>query len=285
MIEEIFKKRIAEYEANSSIDRLNILQEILQELALVSLSREGFFSHAEFHGGTCLRIFKGLDRFSEDLDFALKAPDSKFKWQSYLERIKNDMTIHGMNTEITDRSKADQVIKKAFIKTDSVGAIIQSEINGHGTPRKVRIKLEIDTNPPAGALVDIDYLTFPEAAAVTIQTLESCFATKVHALLCREYIKGRDWYDFIWYASKGTKINIPLLQSALKQVGPWTEQNLIVDKEWIYQQLNKRIAEIDWRGAREDVRRFIALKQQPMLDMWSVHFFGKQLEKLMMAWN
>jgi hypothetical protein len=285
MIEEVFAQRISEYGTTSELEKWNVVHEILQELALVSLSRAGFFSEAEFHGGTCLRIFRGLDRFSEDLDFALKAPAAGFNWGRYLDRIQSDMGLRGIKAEVIDKSGVDATVKKAFLTPAAIGGILQLEVHSSGTPKKARIKLEVDTNPPAGSAAEINYLVFPEAAAVTIQTLETSFATKTHALLCREYLKGRDWYDFAWYASNGKTINFPHMQNAFRQSGPWAGTQVVVDRDWFSREIGKKIGEVDWKAAREDVARFVPARSQPMLDLWSRHFFEKQLENLLRKWD
>ncbi|MFH1760849.1 MAG: nucleotidyl transferase AbiEii/AbiGii toxin family protein [bacterium] len=278
MIQKIFSEKIKEYNPANEIEQENVLQEIIQHFILGSLARTDFFSKAGFHGGTHLRIFHGMNRFSEDMDFVLKKTDMNFDLSKYLNCIKEDGEHEGIKFEIIDKSRADSAVKKAFLKTDSMGKIIIIELPyNRFLSKKIKVKLEIDSNPPGGSLFETKYINFPEIAPVTTMTLESSFASKSHALFCREYIKGRDWYDFWWYLSKGTPINYFLLENALKQYGPWQDKNIKVTKEWYVKNMKIRIMEINWKMAAEDVRKFISLKSQRNIDFWSREFFCSQI--------
>jgi len=274
MIDRVLLEKIREYHPADAMDQENILQELMQHYILASLSKAGFFKTAVFHGGTCLRILNGMNRFSEDLDFISKKPDPDFLWGvSLLKRIQEDCESDGIQFECLDKSEKGTV-KKAFLKTDSIGKIILLELPfTRRKTRKIKIKLEIDTNPPAGSLWETAYLNFPKIAPVTAMTLDSGFASKCHALLCRIYIKGRDWYDFWWYVNRKAGINFTLLKNALRQMGPWERKNIDVTPAWLIANMKKRISEIDWNRAREDVRRFLPLEEQPALDHWNREFF------------
>jgi len=147
----------------------------MQHYVLASLSRAGIFSEAIFHGGTCLRIVHGMRRFSEDLDFLLKRPDPEFRWAKYLESVARDCAREGIAFEVQDKSASGTAVQKAFLKTDSIGKflLLSLPFERHN-PRKIRIKLEIDTNPPAGSGFQTSYITFPVTAALTTQSLPSC---------------------------------------------------------------------------------------------------------------
>ncbi len=278
---KLIQDRLNSYNCKSEMEEEQAVREITQEVALAALGRTDFFKHAVFQGGTCLRIFYGLNRFSEDLDFILKEPNSDFKLQPHLGALAEELQAYGYNVDITDRSKADITVKKAFIKDDSIGKVLQLNYAGKTGPlRKIRIKLEIDTNPPIGSQTEIKYLDFPFISSVIVQDKPSLFAGKVHALLCREYIKGRDWYDFLWYTSRGIKINYKFLASALKQLGPWKGQDVDVDLEWCKREIAKSIKSIDWKATAEDVRRFVRAAEQRSIDLWSRELFFAQLEKL-----
>jgi hypothetical protein len=123
-------------------------------------------------------------------------------------------------------------------------------------------------------------LDFPFVSAVAVQDKPSLFAGKIHALLCREYSKGRDWYDFIWYTSQGIGINYALLSSAINQLGPWKNQGVAVEKTWLASELKKKITSLDWKRAADDVQRFIRANEQPSLDLWGKKLFLHQLDKL-----
>lgn len=144
--------------------------------------------------------------------------------------------------------------------------------------RKIRIKVEVDTNPPRGSSFESKFLDFPSAFSVTIQDQPSLFAGKIHALLCREYTKGRDWYDFLWYISRKTPVNFDFLAAALKQTGPWQRQEVLVDKKWSMEQLKQKICSMDWNKARADVQPFINPRELGSLDLWGREFFLDRLE-------
>lgn len=278
---KLIQSRLDSYKCKSEIEEEQAIREITQEVALAALGRTDFFKHAVFHGGTCLRIFYGLNRFSEDLDFILKEPNRDFELKPHLKVLTDELAAYGYNIEIVDRSKIDVSVQKAFIKDDSIGKVLQFNHSGQSGPlRKIRIKLEVDTNPPSGSNYEIKFLDFPFVSSVIVHDKPSLFAGKIHALLCREYIKGRDWYDFLWYTSQKANINNSFLALSLKQIGPWKDHDIEVDNNWCITQLNKQIETIDWKSTVEDVRRFIRVLEQPSLDLWSRELFLGQLKKL-----
>jgi len=269
------------YGCRSSLEEEQALREITQEIVLAALGRTDFFQKVSFQGGTCLRIFHGVNRFSEDLDFALQKPDASFGLKPYLDALGKELVAYGYGLEMDDRSKVEQAVRIAFVKDDSLGNLLRLNYKpAMGPLRKLRIKLEVDTNPPAGASFETKYLDFPFPSAVCVFDLPSLFAGKLHALLCREYLKGRDWYDFIWYTARRTQANYALLSSALDQMGPWKGQGLKVDLAWCIKELRARIEATDWKHARQDVRRFVKPNELPSLDLWSREFFLAQCDKL-----
>ena len=277
----MIQDRLNGYGCRSTLEEEQALREITQEIVLAGLARTDFFRQAGFQGGTCLRVFHGLDRFSEDLDFALQSPDATFVLSPYLDALAKELTAYGFALELDDRSRADRSVRVAFVKDDSLGSLLQMNYRpATGPLRKLRVKLEVDTNPPAGALLETRYLDFPSPSAVRVLDLPSLFAGKLHALLCREYLKARDWYDFVWYTSRRTPINHALLSSALVQLGPWQGQPLRTDRDWCVQQLRARIEATDWTQARNEVRRFVRSNELPSLDVWSRDFFLAQCGKL-----
>ncbi|MCY3763731.1 MAG: nucleotidyl transferase AbiEii/AbiGii toxin family protein [Gemmatimonadetes bacterium] len=263
------------------MEQENALQEIVQQYILASLSRAGLFAEAIFHGGTCLRIVHAINRFSQDLDFLLKKPDPRFVWQPYLERVQRDCAGEGIEFEIRDRSAAASAVRKAYLKTDSVGKVLTPGLPyRRHTRRKIRVKLEIDTNPPEGSGFETGYLSFPALAPLTVQSLSSGFATKAHALLCRTYTKGRDWYDLTWYAGRRIEPDFQLLANALSQQGPWKNERLEVTVPWFLGALREKIRTIDWAVARGDVQRFLPTSEQEGLQLWSEEFFLYQVDRM-----
>jgi hypothetical protein len=191
---EIIQERLATYSCRSTLEEEQALREITQEIILAGLARTDLFGRAGFQGGTCLRIFHSLNRFSEDMDFALVAPDPAFQLSPYLEWVRRELTVYGYELEIDDRSKAGAAVRQAFVKDDSVGKLLSFHYRPRTGPmRKLRIKLEVDANPPSGAAYEMPILDFPFPAAVRVFDPPSLFAGKLHALFCRNYLKGRDW--------------------------------------------------------------------------------------------
>jgi len=278
---QMIQQRLLSYNCKTDIEEQQAIREITQEVVLAALGRGDFFKHALFQGGSCLRIFYGLNRFSEDLDFILQKPAPDFQLKNYLRYLTDELSAYGYNIEITDREKADSTIKKAFLKDGSLGKVIDLRHSKQtGKPAKIRIKLEVDTNPPLGSGYELQYLDFPFVSAVAVQDKPSLFAGKIHALLCRNYIKGRDWYDFIWYTSQGIGINYEFLASAINQIGLWQNRNVKTDKIWVLGELEKKITSLNWKQVSDDVRPFIRSNEQASLNLWSKELFLGQLRKL-----
>lgn len=276
----IVQQRLRAYNCQTALEEQQAIREITQELALAALGRGDFFKHALFQGGTCLRIFYGLNRFSEDMDFILREPNPEFQMKEHLQRLRDELAAYGCQIEITERSSATTAIRKAFLKDSSLGALIAlRHANQTGPRAKIRIKLEIDTNPPAGSGAELRYLDFPFVSAVAAQDQPSLFAGKLHALLCRDYAKGRDWYDFIWYTSQAIGVNYAFLTSAINQLGPWQGIGAVADKKWVVRELRKKITSMNWKAAADDVRRFIRVNEQPSLELWGNDLFLHQLDK------
>lgn len=281
MFHDVVAAKLGEYDLGNAVEQENALQELMQHYILASLSRAGLFAEAMFHGGTCLRIVYGINRFSQDLDFLLKKPNPHFVWQPYLARVQRDCAQEGIGFEIQDKSDVDKAMRKAFVKTDSIGKVMTLGLPyGRQAQRKIRVKLEIDTNPPEGSRFETSYLSFPVTAPITVQSLASGFATKSHALLCRTYTKGRDWYDLIWYVGRRIEPNLELLANALLQQGPWKNEKQEITVAWLLNALRDKIGTIDWRVARSDVQRFLPTKEQEGLQVWSENFFLHQVARM-----
>ncbi len=277
----IIQQRLKQYSCRNDLEELQAMREISQEVALAALGRGDFFKSAVFQGGTCLRIFHGLNRFSEDLDFVLREPNPDFSLTNAVSSIQAEMSAFGYEIEILDRSKSEHAVKQMFLKDSSLGKLLRiSYLGKNGPIPEIRIKLEVDTNPPKGSRTEMKYLDFPFISSVHIQDLPSLFSGKIHALLCRGFVKGRDWYDFLWYTAMGVAVNVPLLESSLLQAGPWKGQPLEVDLPWLVERFREKIDTIDWDYAREDVRRFVPVVDYPSLDHWGSVLFSAQVDKL-----
>ncbi len=278
---EIIQARLASYNAASDGEAENAIKEIIQEIALYGLWRAKFFDVAVFQGGTSLRILQKLPRFSEDLDFMLLEPDPKFDWAPFLKILTEIFEEYGLQPEVIFKEQMDKRIRNAVIKDNSIANQLAVSFGKRDSRKILKIKLEIDVEPPAHSSDDFTYLDFPVDFEVRHQDLASNFALKIHALLCREYLKGRDWYDFSWYVAQGIFPNLPHLEAALRQFGPWADdETLAVSVEWLQAEMTKRIQSINWDEAKKDVNRFLRPTEAESLNLWGCRFFESKLDKL-----
>jgi hypothetical protein len=278
---EIIQERLQEYSLQTKEEEENAIKEICQEIALAGLSRTAFFKDAAFQGGTCLRILYQLKRFSEDLDFVLMESKDRFDWEPFLLGITTEFESFGLNCEAVDRSEVQGNIKKAFLKENSFGKVLNLQFKRQQSDiKKVLIKLEIDINPPSGSFYSAHYLQYPYPFSIISQDKASLFSGKCHALLCRSFLKGRDWYDFLWYVQRKTPLNLNLLKHSLEQQGPYQGSILPISKEWIVEQLRKKIVSIDWVAAKKDVEKFIPQNEQYTISSWGSELFLQALESM-----
>lgn len=274
------------YQLDTPTDWENALREIVQELALLGLWRSKFFEHAAFYGGTALRIFHGLQRFSEDMDFSLLEPGADFDLAPHLEAIRSELAGFGFTFEVNRKSKQiETAIDSAFIKGNTRINLLEI-----GAPewlplrfpesQKLKIKLEIDTDPPPEAETEVETLLIPIPFQVKIFTLSCLFAGKLHAVLYRNWrarVKGRDFYDFVWYLGKGIPVHLGHLQKRMAQTRHW-DVGAALDLTTLKQLLEKRFNEIDFGQAREDVLPFV--RDVDELALWSSEFFLGLVERL-----
>ena len=282
VIEEMLKS----YQVDNIYDRKNAMKEIMQEIVLCGLSRAGFFKEAAFYGGTALRIFYGLDRFSEDLDFSLEQINLDFDLCSYFPVLEKEVKTFGLNVEIQEKEKTkDSNIRSAFLKGNTkehlllfyaderlVGTVDKNEV--------VKIKFEVDTNPPAFATYEHKYRLLPVPYEIRLYDMPSLFAGKIHAVICRGWqsrIKGRDLYDYIFYLSKAVTVNQRHLRARLIDSGYISETQECTLEE-IKTMLKNRFDSIDFLQARKDVEPFI--RDTSVLDIWSSDFFKQITEGL-----
>jgi hypothetical protein len=261
---DIIRERLKGYDCQSKDEELHAVKEIAQEIALTGLARTNFFKHAAFQGGTCLRICHSLQRFSEDLDFTL-VKGGPFSWSTYLQQLPREFLGYGLHLELHDRSE---------VKEDSFGQVLSFKYSRTVADSQViRIKLEVDTNPPLGSRFEGKVVTFPFSCSIVTQDLPSLFAGKCHALLCRPYVKGRDWFDFLWFVSHKVLVNLDLLKDALHQIGPWQGREMAIDALWLKNSLKQHIETIDWEKACQEVRPFLRQREAEHLKFWGKEFF------------
>ena len=274
-IEEMLKY----YQTNNLTDKKNAMKEIIQEIVLCGLSRAGFFNKAAFYCGTALRIFYGLNRFSEDLDFSLTSPEPDFDLSSYFPVLKKEVTSWGLNVDISLKEKnTDSAIRSAFLKGNTMEHMLvfyasESLKSGISRDEVIKIKFEVDTMPPEGAGYENKYRLLPSPYEVKMYDMPSLFAGKVHAVICRAWkqrVKGRDLYDYIFYLSRNAALNLPHLKARLVQSGAWDpEKDLSIEDT--RDLLFSRFDSIDFENAKNDVRPFI--RDTDSLNIWSADFF------------
>ena len=275
------------YSCNTPEETLNALREILQEVALLGLWRSKLFEHAAFYGGTALRILYGLDRFSEDLDFSLLAPDSTFELSRYMPALESELAGFGFKAEGKIQQKSvETAVQSAFLKADTLQVMLEFEIDATVKKRihpgqLLKIKLEVDTDPPPGFTSEAKYLLQPIPFAVRTYSLSDLFAGKIHELLFRRWnnrVKGRDWYDFVWYCAYHPHLHVSHLQERMRQSGHSSNERLsFVD---VRNFLRDAIQALDVSQARQDVRPFI--RDPKTLDIWSTDFFMSLVDRIEM---
>lgn len=284
---EAVGKMLEKYICATEEDKVHALREILQEIALLGLWRSKFFEHAAFYGGTALRIVYGLDRFSEDLDFSLLSPNARFDIAGYLPALQNEIAAFGFTVEVrTQQKHLATPIQSAFLKANTVNILLElqegdSEIAAIHPGKLLKIKLEVDTDPPCGFAVESKYLLHPIPFAVRTYALPDLFAGKVHALLCRKWknrVKGRDWYDFVWYCAHHPRLHMAHLEERMRQSGHWLGKE-VLDAEKIMLFLSDAIASLDIAQARQDVLPFVKIPDS--VEIWSKDFFMSLLPRIM----
>ena len=265
----------------------NALKEIVQEIALYGMSKSGFFQEGAFYGGTALRIFYGLHRFSEDMDFSLVHPNPSFALSDYLPAVEEELSAVGLKMRVEQKNKTKVTdIQSAFIKGGTLIQIISIQqtdevlIPGIHKQEQLKIKLEVDTNPPPGAGFELRYALRPVPYAVRLYDKASLFAGKIHAVLCRNWmrrIKGRDLYDYVWYLSHDTPVNLFHLQKRLEQSDRWDSSKQLALQD-TKNMLKERFSQLDFEAAKKDVIPFLSDASE--LDLWNAGFFQAITENL-----
>lgn len=283
---EAIRRMLQRYPIKDRSDAERVMREILQEIALIGLWRGKFFEHAAFYGGTALRILYGLDRFSEDIDFTLLDKKRSFEWKAFEKSIIDELTSYGFEVTFSEKKKSfETAVQSAFLKTKTLHALLQIGVQGLHSKgvhpdALIRIKVEIDSDPILGFEVEPLYLREPLPVPIKALKESSLFAGKVHAALFRAWknrVKGRDWYDVVWFLRRDIPLNIVYIEECMRASGELSK-NKNLDEDKIKKLLLKRVKEIDLNSAKEDVRPF--LRDPTQLDLWSVDFFSYWIERL-----
>lgn len=261
----IYNELLSKYDLSTEQNKRNAIYEVNQQVILAGLYNGGFFDVAAFYGGTCLRIFHGLQRFSEDMDFSLLAPDDNFDFKKYFKPIIDAFALVGRNVEIRKKDKKwFNKVESAFLKDNTE----IYDISFH-TNKSVKIKIEVDTMPPLKFQTEQKLLLLPQSFMTRCFTLPDLFAGKMHALVYRAWknrVKGRDWYDFEWYVRHNVPLNFTHLAERVRQFNG--EE---VDKDTFMEQLKSRLASVNINQVKDDVLPFIHNPRE--LDIWSNDYF------------
>ena len=271
-MDDIFNQMLSSYEINTDTDKRNATFEVMQQIILAGLQQGGFFDKAAFYGGTCLRIFHGLQRFSEDMDFSLVIKDEKFNIEDYFEPIIKVFESIGRNVVITKKDKRTfGRVESAFLKDNT-----QLYDVAFQTEKSIKIKIEVDTNPPLMFDTEQKLLMKPYSFMTRCFTLPDLYAGKMHALVFRNWktrLKGRDWYDFEWYVRNDVPLDFLHLQERIREFSG--EE---MSREKFMQLLNERLATADMKSVLEDVTRFVRNPRE--LDFWSNDYFLELAKKI-----
>ena len=265
MNNEIYNQMLSAYDLTTTQQQRNAVFEVNQQVILAGLYHGGFFDVAAFYGGTCLRIFHGLQRFSEDMDFSLLAPSADFDFAQYFQPIIDEFAMVGREVEIKKKDKKNfGKVESAFLKdnTDVYDVTFQTE-------KSIKIKIEVDTQPPLQFSTEQKLLLLPESFMVRCFTPSSLFAGKMHALVYRQWknrVKGRDWYDFEWYIRHGIPLDFSHLQERVLQFNGED-----ISKDAFLIKLKERLATADINQVKADVMPFVRNPKE--LDIWSNDYF------------
>lgn len=272
----VIDQMLARHPLRTDEDRRNALRETAQGIALAGLDRAGFFERAAFYGGTCLRIFYGLPRYSEDLDFSLLQSDPDFRLDPMFDAIREEFLSLGWEVETqTKKTSITTAIESAFLKPSTTIADVRL-----GGQAPIRIKIEVDTDPPLGFATESKLLLMPYSFHIRCVSLPDLFAGKMHAFLFRSWkhrVKGRDWFDVEWYVRNGHAMNVSHFLERAIQSGhvsgdaPW-------DEDQFRERLNERIRTVDILAVKADVIRFI--REPRLIEAWSTEHFLEVVRRL-----
>ena len=270
----LFDSMVAEFRRGTDAEQRNAVHEVMQQITLAGLERGGFFDRAAFYGGTCLRLLHGINRFSEDMDFSLLAPDPGFRFEDYFQSVIDEFKLAGKDVEIKMKHKGmPSSIESAFLKESSEVFDI-----GFTTEKRLKVKIEVDIDPPPKFSTEMKVVQLPRNFLVRAYDLPGLYAGKVSAALFRKWknrVKGRDWYDVAWYIQHGIELDLVHLVERAKESEPDAD---VSTRDKLIEVFDARIDAIDFENAKEDVRPYVF--DQRELDIWSARFFKEIIRKI-----
>ena len=286
---DVITRMLERYERRNVEDYVRALREIMQEIALLGLWRSKFFEKAAFYGGTALRILYGMDRFSEDLDFSLLKPMPDFDISRYISSLEREIRSFGFEANVSIRErKTESPVQSVFLKADTLKHLLiikTAEDIARQIPRGqvTKIKIEVDTDPPPGFETENKFLLQPVSFSVRSFVLADLFAGKMHAVLCRQWksrVKGRDWYDLVWYAANHPELHLKHLEHRMIQSGHLKGREHLTEKKF-FLLMSKAINKLDVNQARREVESFV--KKPEALEVWSKEFFRDVVKRIVLV--
>jgi predicted nucleotidyltransferase component of viral defense system len=276
MNNSIFDQMMLRYSADSKEYYSNALRETMQQIILAGLYRAGFFDIAAFYGGTCLRVFYGSQRFSEDMDFSLLQADKNFTLENYFDPIIHEFQTLGRDVIINKKEKKKQTnIESAFLKDNTAVYDVKFK-----SEKNVKIKIEVDIDPPTDFNTEHKLLLLPFSFMTRCYVLSDLYAGKIHAMLFRNWknrVKGRDWYDFEWYVRNNVTLNFKHFCKRTEQFNNFSQDKKIT-RDHFFQLLKDRIKNTNIETVKNDVRPFI--KNHKELEIWSTDYFLQLVDKI-----
>jgi predicted nucleotidyltransferase component of viral defense system len=241
----------------------NVAREYLQALILQGLQRAGAMTALAFHGGTALRFLYSLPRYSEDLDFALEGVAAAYDFRAYIQTVQRDLAAQGY--QITVKIGDKKAVHGALIRF--TGLLYDLNLSPH-RDEVFAVKVEVDTRPPQGAGKTSSLVRRHILLNLYHHDQASLLAGKLHAILQRNYVKGRDFYDLLWYLSdrNWASPNLTLLNNALAQTN-WSGK-AVTSENW-KELVRAQIKSVSWEQVTSDVLPFLE-------DSQDVHLLTKQ---------
>jgi predicted nucleotidyltransferase component of viral defense system len=284
-MQEPIKQMLQRYPLQSQNDIIQALKEIIQEIALLGLWRSKFFEKAAFYGGTALRLLYNLDRFSEDLDFSLLPINTNLNLTPYYRAIQEELQSFGLAAQVEPKIKQQGNIQSAFIKIaikQQLASFAESQNISQNIHKDalIKIKVEVDVNPPGNFKTQCKTIFQPIPFSVLTFQPADLFATKLHAIICRAWktrIKGRDWYDLIWFISQDIPVRLAHLCERLRHSQHWPKEAPF-NRTDLLNLLEQRITEVDFELAKQDVLPFVC--NQAPIDLWSKDFFKQIIARI-----
>ncbi len=280
------REMLENYSCQKTGDYIQALREIVQELALLGLWRSRFFDHAAFYGGTALRILYGLNRFSEDLDFSLLVPNRDFDILRYSESLTNEISAFGFDATLTKKTKSlEGPIESAFLKMETRRHLLtigagDNRVKNLPADQLIKIRLEIDTQPPPAFSTETKIVLLPIPFSVRVYSLPDLFAGKMHAVLCRQWknrVKGRDWFDLVWYVGRYPRFHLRHLVERMRQSGHWDANRPFGEGEF-RRMAHETVNRLNVDQARREVEPFV--KDHSHLALWSRPFFSEIVDRI-----